>query len=115
MINAKIYKDQRKNIIKFFITGHAGFENEGLDIVCAAVSVLVHTALVSLNKVCKIDEKDIDYFIDDDNGVMKVSLPGNLGKEKREKANIVLRSMELGLISIVEVYPENVALEYREV
>ncbi len=115
MIKTKIYEDKHKNIVRFTLTGHAGFADKGLDIVCAAVSILAHTALISLNEVCKIDEKDIDYFIDDDNGVLKVSLPNNLDEVKREKANIVLKSMELGLISIMEIYPENITLEYGEV
>lgn len=115
MIKAEIYKDKYENIIKFSIMGHAGFADKGFDIVCAAVSILAQTALISLNSVCRIDEEDIDYFIDDTNGILKVSLPNKLDREKREKANIVLRTMETGLIAVIENYPENITLEYREV
>lgn len=114
MIKAKIYKDEYENTIKYMISGHAGFADEGYDIVCAAVSVLAQTALFSLNKVCEIDDNEMKYFIDD-NGVMEVSLSSKLPYDKRKKANIVLRTMELGLESVAESYPRNVAVEYREV
>lgn len=115
MINVKIYKDKDKTISKFQISGHAGYAEKGFDIVCAAVSILAHTTLISLNKVCKIDEDDLDYFIDDKDGVFRVSLPNNLDRKRREEANIVLKTMEVGLISIIEAYPENITLKYREV
>lgn len=115
MIRVNIYKDKHKDITKFFIAGHAGFADKGFDIVCAAVSILAHTALISLNEVCEINENDLDYFIDDNEGVFKVSLPINLDIKRRKKANIVLKTMELGLKSIMENYPENITLKYREV
>lgn len=115
MIKVEIYRDKNRAIDKFFISGHAGYADKGYDIVCAAVSILAHTALISLHKVCKINERDLDYFVDDSKGEFKVSLPSNLDKERRKKANIVLKTMELGLISIVEAYPENITLKYREV
>ncbi len=115
MIKVNIYRDKFKNIVKYSVEGHSGFAEKGRDIVCAAVSVLAQTTLISLNKVCGIDEKHMHYSIDDINGMLLVFLSNNLDKEKRIKANIVLESMETGLLAITEDYPEYVTLEYREV
>ena len=60
MINLKIEIDKNRILKKLNATGHSGFSVNGSDIVCAAVSVLLYTASLSLTKVqdAKIRNKD---------------------------------------------------------
>ena len=46
----------KNNIIK--VSGHAGFNNKGNDIVCASVSSIIYT---SINAILNIDNKSINY------------------------------------------------------
>lgn len=115
MIKFKIYRDRHKNIVGYMVKGHAGYDVFGKDIVCAAISVLSQTALISLNKVCKIEEKDLFYEIDEEIGYINVSLVDKLSKTQRDNANIVLQTLELGIKEITQSYPEYITLEYGEV
>ena len=115
LIKVNIFEDEKKHIISYNISGHAGYDIKGQDIVCAAVSVLAQTALISLVEVCGIKEKEIDYFIDDVKGLLDVNLPKTLDIDTRSKAEVVLRTLELGIKSIIENYPEYVTPKYGEV
>ncbi|MDR7870266.1 MAG: ribosomal-processing cysteine protease Prp [Tissierellaceae bacterium] len=114
MINIKIFRN-KDNIIGFKIKGHANFAEYGEDIVCAAISVLSQTSLMALVEVCGIEESKLHYSIDDKTGFLEVNLPKNIDIESLEKSQIVLKTFELGVKSIIESYPNNVALNNREV
>jgi len=115
MIIAKVYKDSNNYIKKYTIKGHAGYDESGKDIICAAISVLSQTALLSLVEVCGLEEKTIKYSIDEKTGFLDVILPKDIEISILEKTQIVLNSLVVGINSVIESYPEYVTLEYREV
>ena len=115
MTKITILKNTAGSIIGYEIKGHANYGAHGEDILCAAISILSQTALISLNEVCGISENDIAYIIKDKKGYMKVSLPLELSMEQREKADIVLKTMEVGLKGLIDIYPDYITLKYREV
>lgn len=113
MIQVKLYRDYENRIRGYNITGHAGYDVKGEDIVCAAVSVLAQTILLALVKVCKIKKKDIDYSIDEGN--MDVKIPNIPDREQDIKVEALLNTFEVGIEAIVESYPGYVVIENREV
>ncbi|MCF6465364.1 ribosomal-processing cysteine protease Prp [Clostridium sp. Cult2] len=115
MIKVTIFKDKKGYIGRYNISGHAGYDIKGKDIVCAAVSVLAQTTLVSLVEVCGVPEKEIDYTIDEENGIIDVTISKVIDDNLRMKTEIVLKTLEVGIKSILENYPEYVTLKYREV
>ncbi|MFA5523918.1 MAG: ribosomal-processing cysteine protease Prp [Tissierellales bacterium] len=115
MTKITILKNKIGSIVEYEVNGHTGFGAHGEDILCASISILSQTALISLNEVCGINEKDITYLIDDNKGYLKVSLPQKLSIEQMEKADIVLKTMEVGLKGLTDIYPDYVTLKYREV
>ncbi|NLY67611.1 MAG: ribosomal-processing cysteine protease Prp [Tissierellia bacterium] len=115
MTKVTIYKNDKGYILRYKVLGHSGYDVKGKDIVCAAVSCLSQTALIALVEVLNIREEDIDYFIDEDMGLLDVKIPQNMPSEKLEKINIVLRTFEVGIKSIIESYPGYVTLLYEEV
>ena len=78
MIVAKIYRDKDNYIKKYTIEGHANYDDYGRDIVCAAISVLSQTTLLSLVEVCGVDENTIRYYIDEEIGFIDVELPKSI-------------------------------------
>lgn len=112
MIEVKIYVDSEDNIIRYTISGHAGYHVKGQDIVCSAVSVLAQNTLNSLVEVCGVAEEKIDYFISEEKGFLDVTIPSKLDENTKIKAETVLKTLELGIKSIVENYPEYVTLKY---
>ncbi|WIV10611.1 ribosomal-processing cysteine protease Prp [Proteiniborus sp. MB09-C3] len=115
MTKITILKNRNGSIVEYEIKGHTGYGAFGEDILCASISILSQTALISLNEVCGIKENDIFYSIDDKRGYLKVSIPFELPREQREKADIVLKTMEVGLKGLIDIYPDYITLKYREV
>lgn len=94
------YKDNL--ILGFVIMGHAGMAEEGEDIVCAGVSAVAQTALLGLDAHLNIKPK---WKIEDD-GLMECWLDRDIPDGEQEKAQVVLRTMELGLQNIQENYQQ---------
>ena len=79
------------------VKGHAGFDDYGRDIVCAAVSVLTINTINSIDQLT-IDE--IDVFQDEQKGIIRFEFKDVPGSE----SNLLLKSYELGVNSIFEQY-----------
>ncbi|MCR4628469.1 MAG: ribosomal-processing cysteine protease Prp [Bacillota bacterium] len=107
MVEAKLYYDSVGQVRKVEMNGHAGFDEYGRDIVCAAVSVL---ALNFANSVEKFTEDS--FTADQDSGVFHFSFTGEISKESA----LLARSFVLGLESIEKQYgDEYIRIIDREV
>ena len=98
------------NIVGFVAKGHSGYAEHGEDIVCAAVSALTQTAYFGLEKLVKAE---MEFHIKD--GELHLMLSKGLDAEKREKAELILGTMLLGLRSVEENYSDHLKLIKREV
>lgn len=96
MITATITK--HNNIITGFdFSGHAGYAEEGFDIVCAAVSAL---SLNTVNSImCFTDDKIECSEPDDIDGILKFSV-----KNPSKESILLMNSLELGLKSVMDSY-----------
>ena len=110
MIHVTIYQNKRKEYTGFKTYGHAGFSDEGQDIVCAAVSVLI---INTVNAIEKFTEDRTSLVSDDAEGVIDYSLKERPSKE----AELLLDTMVLGLteMSDDENYAEYIDLTFEEV
>ena len=110
MIHVTIYQNQRKEFTGFKTYGHAGFADEGQDIVCAAASVLI---INTINAIEKFTEDNASMVSDDPDGVIEYSIDDRPTKE----AELLLRTMVLGLeeMSDDENYAEYIDLTFEEV
>lgn len=111
MTKITIYKDSIGNIRGYKVEGHTEFDELGKDILCSAISITTQSPLISLENVCYIDKKDIEYTIYD--GYLEVNLINGIDSEKLYCANIILESMVLTLESLN--YPEHVSIVTEEV
>jgi ribosomal protein len=87
------------------VSGHAEFEEEGKDIVCAAVSVLTMNLSNSLEQFC--DDK---FTVDCSDGLFCLVL-----HDRSEKSGVLLDSCILGLMDIGEGYSEFIKINLQEV
>lgn len=114
MTNVKIFRNKNGDILKYKVSGHADFDDYGKDILCAAISVLTQTTILALNKVCKINENDIKFCIDEKTGYLEVAISENLKQNIRNSANIVLETMVVGLEDLATQYPKHINLIEKE-
>ena len=109
MIQVEICRDASRKYHGFSITGHAGYDEAGRDIICAAVSVLAQN---TVNSIEKFTEDSISGEVDEKSGSMKVTFPEGTGRD----STLLLDSMVLGLESIVEAYGKKfIKIRFREV
>ena len=88
-------------IRSFSVKGHAGDLEAGENIYCAGVSAITQTALLGLIKHLT---PEVIYEISD--GWISCELPDGLDEREQEKAQVILTTMEAGLLAMQEVYSE---------
>ena len=93
------------HIVRVECDGHTGYGVEGEDIVCAALSSVVQTALLGLLSVAAIG---VDYKRD--KGILKIALPDGLDWDQRKAADIILETMLLGVADLHEGFSDFVEL-----
>ncbi|MBI9014272.1 MAG: ribosomal-processing cysteine protease Prp [Clostridiales bacterium] len=100
------YKHNR--LVSIEASGHADFADHGEDIVCAAISVLMQTAVNSLETVAGLQFVIVES--DETSGYMYIELPADLEEAKSVKADIVLNTVLTGLQGIAKAYPKYMRL-----
>lgn len=110
MIKVKIGKDKDGVLKHFVVSGHAGYDRQGRDIVCAAVSTVSYTTVGAL-----MDLVGISDFYTERNGYMFCKLDVELSPEKRHTADIIMKTAEIGFKQIELSYPRFVKVMDEEV
>ena len=98
MIKIKLHKAQ--GITNISVSGHAGYDEYGKDIVCAAVSA---TVLTTINGIMAIDDTIIEVIENEDEMVIKV-------KKHDKISQILLDNMLSCLQELVNEYPKNIKI-----
>lgn len=109
MITVEILR-KKENIISFSVKGHANADEYGKDIVCASISILAQTSVLALYELLNID---IVYEMDD--GWLYCDIPKISDDALREKANLILDTMVLGIKGTMQMYSEFVKMVDKEV
>lgn len=100
MTTIRIFRTEG-HITAVSVEGHAGYAEEGSDIVCAAVSSLAQGALLGVRKVAGIDaESRVSE------GRLTFRLP-----EYNEKSDAILETMRLALRDVMEGYRRYIRME----
>ncbi len=88
---------------KIEITGHAGYDDYGKDIVCASVSSIVIT---TINACIEIDNESI-FYLDSENKLVIEILKDD------QVINKLINNMILMLESLEKDYPKNIKILRR--
>ncbi|NLD46342.1 MAG: ribosomal-processing cysteine protease Prp [Clostridiaceae bacterium] len=109
MIKISIIRNDEGFIREFTVKGHAGYAEEGSDIICSAVSVLAYTAAGALKEMAGIDGYTEKH------GFMKCTVPADISGPEKEKAEIILETIVLGFKQIEHSYKKFVSVLDKEV
>lgn len=88
--------------------GHTGYAAEGEDIVCAALSSIVQTALLGMIGVVGIN---VDYIKNDDKGFLSFALPHDIKGNSKLLAEAIGDTMVLGIQDLYEQFSDFIELE----
>lgn len=111
MIAVSIKKDDQGLINGFRCSGHAGYCKKGSDIVCAAVSALVFTSVLALEKLLELP---LTVNQDDDGGIVDccwVNVSEGYDNKRVYETDLIIKVMLLGLTEIQQQYPEFLRIE----
>lgn len=96
------------NFVAVECEGHSDFAEEGMDIVCAALSSVVQTAVLGLMQVAGIG---VEYNVDEEKGYLKAALPLNISAQQAHDADIILKTAYLGASDLYEQFSDYINLE----
>jgi uncharacterized protein len=102
-------KTGKAKSIRIKAKGHACFGSKGSDIVCAAASAVIQSAIVSVTRVAKLRQK-----VRQKNGLLESVIPINKIETKRlENLLIIIDTMLTGLEEIIKHYPEALRINFK--
>lgn len=93
---------RKKTLVGLESRGHSGSAPRGADVVCAAVSALVHGLLLGLSEVARI--QDLRCEVDPKTPLVKVFWP----EELADSLDLLTRTVALSLKEIESGYPGHV-------
>jgi hypothetical protein len=109
MIRITFYNNKSDGeIIGFKSEGHAGYDDSGKDIVCAATSALV---INTINSVEQLTDAEFKCTSDEENAVIMYLITANQSNE----SSVLLRALELGLSEIALDNPDYISITFEEV
>lgn len=93
---------QMDAVVGFRVKGHAEYAEPGLDIVCAAISVLVYNAINSCERFA-----GVALDVQDTGNTIRCRLP----VQPTEPVRLLINSLFFGVEQVAEQYPEFVRLQ----
>ncbi len=110
MITITVYRDRDRDIHGFGTQGHALSAPEGKDIVCAAVSAIVQTAIFGLHEVAGLT---MECTMEPDTDRITRHLPEDVRRRNGKaytQAQAILAAMVVGLASVAEAHNDYVTI-----
>lgn len=106
MITVIVDRDEQRQIRGVYMNGHSGYDEPGRDIICAAASALCITAANALEDICGYSTDDVFRVkgegTEDLN--VRITAPETGTDEAKDRAQVIMRTLELGLMSIARDY-----------
>jgi uncharacterized protein YsxB (DUF464 family) len=95
-------------VIRIKIEGHSGYDGKGRDIVCAGISSLFQTFILSVARLLKIDQK----IERDNSGLLSTEIDTHkLRIEDANKLKLLIDSFLLGVSEISKEYPGTIIID----
>jgi len=102
----KVTSDVKSIIIE--ISGHSGYGQAGFDIVCAGISALTQTLIISISRLLKIKQD-----VTKSEGFLKTEIfLEDADTEQNSKLMFILETLLIGLLEINKEYPGSVNIEF---
>ena len=97
------------HIESFRISGHAEYDDYGKDIICSAVSML---GINTVNSLSILADETFEIEQDEDSGLLEA----RFDHRPNESADILLKSLELGIQGVIDQYGSDfVSLVYETI
>ncbi len=105
MVEVRIREDGRARLSSFFASGHAGWAEDGKDIVCAAVSAILQAAWLGLSEVAHVEVAGTRKKTQSE-AVLELAWPQGSRDDAGVKA--IVTTAALSIERIAAQYPDHV-------
>ena len=104
MLHVTFSKDSRQRLSSVFARGHAGWADDGQDIVCAAVSAILQAARLGL-----ASHAQVPLTVTQQKGDLRLEVP----EDRRDDPAVaaILATAQLSVEQIARQYPAHVSYE----
>lgn len=106
MVHIVFTEDSRQRLSSVFAQGHAGWADDGQDIVCAAVSAILQAARLGLEAHSQVPLK-----VAQQKGDLRFEVPA--GRRDDPGVAAILATAHLSVEQIARQYPDHVTCETR--
>lgn len=108
MVSLEVTRNEQDMITGYRVSGHAGYAEEGEDIICSAVSALTQAPLMGLERHLKLKPT---YAVKQKEGILEVAL----NSAPNDLTEAILMTMLLGVESIAKQCPKYVRIKEHHV
>lgn len=102
MITVRFVRDTERRISGMFMSGHAGYAQEGHDIICAGASTLLYTLVNSLERICGLDSALTSRIREGEDVYAEVIIPEGCTADADafDRMQVVMETIYCGFISL---------------
>jgi len=100
-----LYLTDSDRVAAFEASSHTKLAESGKDIACAGASSIIQTTLMGLDKLIKMD-----FGLQQEEGYIYFCLPQEMNPGTMAGAQLLLKTMILGLEKLEEQYPKNIRI-----
>ncbi len=112
MTHAVIYKSHvNGEVLGFKTYGHSGYADEGSDIVCSAISLLV---INTINAIDTFTDAKYETQVNEDEALSSFMLTSEM-TEITSDIRVLLNALELGLSQVAAGNPDYLSISIEEV
>ena len=109
MTRAVFLCDSLGRFTGFHVKGHAGYAEEGSDIVCSAISALTTTCVNALESVAGVQAE----VRGGEDGFLEARFPQGLTDMQMHDAQVLMGALHQGLSDLADGYPQYIRLSVR--
>jgi uncharacterized protein len=110
MLLVTVFRDSEGKVVSLEAKGHVGFAPRGNDVVCAAASAVLLTAVLGVTEILGITSG-----LEQGDGYLYFSVPSSVSEDTDEKIQVLLETALLGLRMIKDQYPEGLEIETEKI
>jgi len=99
------FESEGNRLVGFTVSGHSGYADHGVDILCAAVTSVVRLTECAVNDVLGLEAA---VKVREEEASISLKLPGGLSEELDLVCQTLLAAMIVYFLQLTEEYPDNI-------
>ena len=105
-----VFFKKGEDFVRIESRGHAGYADQGSDVVCAGVSALLQGAALGVLKVAGVKAR---YEVNEKEGALLLELPKEMTEGEKRDCRVLLRTLYESVSDLRDGYSEFISVEVK--